>query len=467
MTQPVESFKTSRRDFIKLAGLSAGVTALNFGLHPEEAAARAGAAKAGRMLPYRVGKWLPSDQAVLNRWLAAHIQAVAADPKPLHPVVQEFKDLIESDAQIYMLFHQMFEDLPRTSEFHDTPMATPQVRNYEHMLELINGIMTTAPTFNQTGLVGFPINAILDWPMGTSGGFAAFLNDKVNAQFKKILNAWAILLSSPDSRYVLDDDPEHGWFGRDAMAAMPNFEKEFQCDPDQPYHGFTSWDNFFTRQFRDGQRPIAWPKDDDIIVNACESAPYRIARNVKLYDRFWIKAQPYSLKHMFADDPVVEQFVGGTVYQAFLSALSYHRWHSPVSGTIVDAHVIDGSYYSELPGEGFDAAAPNESQGYITEVATRAVILIEADDPRIGLMAFMAVGMAEVSTCDITVYVGQHVNKGDETGMFHFGGSTHCLIFRPGVNLEFNLGGQEPGLEATNIKINTALARPGSIRSSK
>ena len=57
--------------------------------------------------------------------------------------------------------------------------------------------------------------------------------------------------------------------------------------------------------------------------------------------------------------------------------------------------------------------APNESQGYITEVATRAIILIEADDPRIGLMCFMAVGMAEVSTCDITVYVGQHVNKGD------------------------------------------------------
>ena len=57
------------------------------------------------------------------------------------------------------------------------------------MLALINAILTTAPAFNKTGLVGFPINAILDWPMGHGGGFAAFLNDKVNAQFKKILNA--------------------------------------------------------------------------------------------------------------------------------------------------------------------------------------------------------------------------------------------------------------------------------------
>jgi phosphatidylserine decarboxylase len=71
----------------------------------------------------------------------------------------------------------------------------------------------------------------------------------------------------------------------------------------------------------------------------------------------------------------------------------------------------------------------------------------------------MPVGMAEVSTCDITVAVGQHVNKGDQLGMFHFGGSTHCLIFRPGVRLLFDLHGQKPGLESSNIEINAAIAR--------
>jgi len=33
----------------------------------------------------------------------------------------------------------------------------------------------------------------------------------------------------------------------------------------------------------------------------------------------------------------MDHFVGGTVYQAFLSALNYHRWHAPVAGTIVRA----------------------------------------------------------------------------------------------------------------------------------
>jgi phosphatidylserine decarboxylase len=107
---------------------------------------------------------------------------------------------------------------------------------------------------------------------------------------------------------------------------------------------------------------------------------------------------------------------------------------------------------------GYDPAGPNESQGYITEVATRALVFIEADNPDIGLMCVMYVGMAEVSTCDVTVYEGQHVNKGDELGMFHFGGSTHCLIFRPGVELEFDLHGQTPGLESSNIPVRAKIA---------
>jgi phosphatidylserine decarboxylase len=52
-------------------------------------------------------------------------------------------------------------------------------------------------------------------------------------------------------------------------------------------------------------------------------------------------------------------------------------------------------------------------------------------------MCFIAVGMAEASTCEVTVAVGQRVSKGDEIGMFHFGGSTHCLLFRPETAVTF------------------------------
>lgn len=410
------------------------------------------------VINYRVGKWLPSDQVVLDQWMAKLISEVDSNTTELLPVVEEFKNLIESDPEIYMLFNQMFVQLPNKAPYNNDPSGKPQVRDYKHMLQLINHVMTHAPEFNKTGLVGFPINAILDWPMGTPAGTAVFLNDKVNHQLKKLLNEWAIFLGSADSRAVLNDDPQTGWFGKDAQEAMPTFVEDFICDPKLPFYGFTSWDNFFTREFREGRRPVASPEDNTIIVNACESAPYRIAKNVKQYDNFWIKAQPYSLEHMMAGDPLVEQFVGGTVYQAFLSALAYHRWHSPVSGKIVKTVVLDGSYYAEALSEGFDPSGPNESQAYITEVATRALIFIEADNPDIGLMCVMFVGMAEVSTCDIRVYEGQHINKGDQLGMFHFGGSTHCLFFRPQVQLDFDMHGQTPGLDSENIPVRAKIA---------
>jgi phosphatidylserine decarboxylase len=75
-------------------------------------------------------------------------------------------------------------------------------------------------------------------------------------------------------------------------------------------------------------------------------------------------------------------------------------------------------------------------------VATRAVIIIEADNPAIGLVAFVPVGMVEVSSCLIAPEItpAHHVAKGDELGHFQFGGSTHCLMFRPGVIADFSLG---------------------------
>ncbi len=408
--------------------------------------------------PYNVGHWLHSDQAFLDRWLAGLIAETEASDEQMLPVILEFKNTIESDPQLFMLFNQMFEQMPRSRSFSKDPSGAPQIKDYHQMLRLINRVLTTAPEFNKTGLVGFPINAILDWPMGTPAGSAVFINEKVNHQLKEILTQWAVFLGSADSCYVLTDHPEKGWFGRDAMESMPDFEKDFVCDPALPHHGFTSWDNFFTRQFREGRRPLAGPDDNSVIANACESAPYRIAHDVKLFDRFWIKAQPYSLSHMMATDPLAAQFAGGTVYQAFLSALSYHRWHSPVSGKIVKTRIIDGSYYAEALSEGFDPAGPNNSQGYIAQVAARALIFIEADNPDIGLMCAVFIGMAEVSSNEITVYEGQHVKKGEQLGMFHFGGSTHCLVFRPGVKLEFDLHGQKAGLHSSNIPLRARIA---------
>jgi len=410
--------------------------------------------------PHLVGQRLPSGQRILNQWANDALDKSDAKPQPLLSSVQEFKDLIESDPELFMQFHQMFEQIPAQKTYEEDPTGAPQIKDYQRMLTDINTIITKAPEFSykdRKGLVGFPINAILDWPMNTPTARTVFLNAKVNRALKKILRQWAVFLSSKDSRQFLSEDPKKGWFSPDALKAMwdadrnpkkdadakKDFFNNFVCDKRKPYYGFSSWDDFFTRRFREGRRPVDDKKDDSVIVNACESAPDCLARNVKGDDRFWIKEEPYSLYQMMDGDPLVAQFVGGTIYQAFLSALSYHRWHSPVSGKIVKVKLIEGSYYAEAPSVGFDsptpdAAAPNDSQPYITHFATRALVFIQSDNPQIGLICVMFVGMAEVSSCEVTVNKGQRVLKGDELGMFHYGGSTYALIFRPGVNLQFD-----------------------------
>ena len=428
---------------------------------------------------YRVGMWLPSDETILFNWikkLTSRVedlpeykdarkkcqqscfdeQNLTCELEGLHPPVRELKEIIENDPVVNIFFHQMF------TQARECTSCTP-AKTYCDMLFMINTVIREAPEFNKTGMVGCPITAIVAWEMGTNAGFSGFLNEKVNQQFKKILNYWAQFLKSKDSRYVISDHPKKGWLGRDAMEAMPNFIQTYKCNPKQEHFGFVSWDQFFTRELCDGVRPVARdssnPRDDHVIANACESAPYNIKRNVQLRSRFWVKSQHYSLIHMLANDPLTESFVGGTVYQAFLSSKNYHRWHSPVDGKILKTYVIDGSYFAQLQflcSEGLKLQ--NQSQGFITEVATRALIFIEADNPNIGLMCFIAVGMVEVSSCEITVYHGQRVEKGQQLGMFHYGGSTHCLIFRPGIKIKFHLQGQEPGLHAKTFNVNSKIA---------
>ncbi|MDD2338211.1 MAG: phophatidylserine decarboxylase associated domain-containing protein, partial [Geobacteraceae bacterium] len=118
--------------------------------------------------PYRVGKWLPSDKVVFDQWLAGVVAGTESANEPLAPVIRELKELIEGDPQLYMLFNQMFDQVPCKRSFSKDPAGNPQIKNYQQMLQVMNRILTLAPEFNTTGLVGFPINAVLDWPMGTS-----------------------------------------------------------------------------------------------------------------------------------------------------------------------------------------------------------------------------------------------------------------------------------------------------------
>lgn len=66
------------------------------------------------------------------------------------------------------------------------------------MLEVLNVILSHAPGWSDAAesahMVGVPVNAILDYPMGTPSGHAAFLDPEVNRMLKKVLNEWGKFL---------------------------------------------------------------------------------------------------------------------------------------------------------------------------------------------------------------------------------------------------------------------------------
>ena len=402
----------------------------------------------------RLAGWLPEDHDDLESWLTGHRRKAADQHGPLHPVLTEFQTLIDSDPVVRMYVHQMIAQVP-----HSKLYRKRHLHGVKEMLHLINAVMTMAPEYGESAVIT-PLNAVLDWTMGTSAGVAAYRDPRINLMLKKILTVWCAFLDSSASLYVLNDSPS-GWKCEAARRAVGI--DEFEHDPHDEHWGFSSWNDFFTRRFKDGRRPVAAPDDDTVIVNACESTPHRIVAGVQRQDRFWLKDEPYSLQDMLAGDDSVDQFVGGTFYQAYLTATNYHRWHSPVAGTIVRAFLQPGTYFSEGDSQSWDAIAPPNSQSYLAHVAVRAIVVIDADHPGIGLVAFVAVGIGEVSSCVIGRHVapGYHVAKGEELGYFQFGGSTHCVVFGPGAITSFALATipQPQNPKAPQVLVRSTLAK--------
>ena len=390
-------------------------------------------------------RWLPNEEELLVRWHGIIVEEIIKRKgEKRHLVIQEFEQLINEDPVVRMYLTEMIEQIPKKYHAHHP-------KNLQEFLDQLNAVLTIAPPYippghgEATALVGTPFSAILIWTMGTPTGFAAYRHPRINAMFKEMLCVWAGFLNSENSLYVLTDSP-NGWMSEQAREQL--HMEDYVYKPDAPHWGFSSWNDFFTREVKPGARPISHKHDNKVIVAACDSTVYRVSHDVQAQSEFWLKQQPYSLMDMLNND-YIDTFVGGDVWQAFLSPFNYHRWHSPIAGTIRKAYVKEGLYFSQATSMGEDPTDQDHSEGYITNVQTRALFFIEADDKNIGMVCVMPIGMVEISSCVIHERIkrGCHVEKGEELGYFQFGGSTHCLIFQAGAIKEFTVNKENESVQ--------------------
>ena len=316
---------------------------------------------------------------------------------PVKTVIKEFKQLLLDDPVERLYMERMITSIPKLTQKQIAESRPP--KDVDTLLNQLNSLLSVAPQFNEKLTVGTPVSALLLWTLGSPYGFDAYRRVKINAMFKKVLAAYKEFLDSPQSRYVLNTD-KNGWF---SPAALKKIDMtQYQHDPKAKYFGFNSWNDFFTRKLVKGVRPISDPDDNKVIVSACDSTVYRIRHNVKRFAKFWLKSQPYSLHDMLAgDEHYINKYIGGTVYQAFLNPFNYHRWHSPIDGTIEKAFVQPGYYFVQSESVGEDPSIQDGSEAFLTNIQTRALIYIKADHAPLGTVCVMPTGMVEISSCNI------------------------------------------------------------------
>ena len=253
--------------------------------------------------------------------------------------------------------------------------------------------------------------------------------------------------------------------------------------------GWENFNDFFSRSIPDIDiiRPVAFPDDDTIVVSPADftfagqwpidsdgavileeptlgsAPPYtlRILQPIPGPGVAVVKGIPWTIAELLgtAGEEYASQFANGTFIHGFLGPTDYHRQHAPVSGEVLFAGFFSGLCHLQVnvvrDERGstrmvmnrymHEINAPN-SPGY-QFLQARGLILI--DNPTLGLVAMLPIGMCQISSVVFTRWGPEgvplggtnpptYVKKGEEVSKFLFGGSDCIVCFGPKAKMTFN-----------------------------
>lgn len=214
-----------------------------------------------------------------------------------------------------------------------------------------------------------------------------------------------------------------------------------------PRGGFKSFNQFFTRQLKPSAhaRPISNLNDDSIVVATADSEINFIESDLTLTTQLNVKTRQLNVKELLNNSRYKKHFVGGTAISCVLMPNSYHRYHAPVTGKIVESQEVRGIYNGIMDGDDwFNKWNVGESTTdfSIFEDFHRAYFIIKTK--KYGYVAIIPVGLNTISailpslinnksTMVATGATPVHVVKGDELGHFAYGGSLNIVMFQKGV----------------------------------
>lgn len=275
------------------------------------------------------------------------------------------------------------------------------------------------------------------------------------------------------SQWIIDFCKEIGRF-HDSEASLTKESLEtfrkcplYNVDESWP-QDWKTFNQFFARTLKDGARPIDPDTSTEVVITHPADSVFNGSWDVDDCNHVvFVKHVPWNISQLLDGTLYGDQFAGGRFIHSFLNANDYHRQHAPVSGKVIEACVIPGLCYLEVnvsePQTGggttlsmkrklaynpehATCSAPNDSDRDTVDapdspgyqfIQARGLIII--DNPDIGLVAVLPIGMAQVSSVVLSVKPGQEVKKGQEISYFQMGGSDCIVVFQARVNITANI----------------------------
>jgi phosphatidylserine decarboxylase len=101
-------------------------------------------------------------------------------------------------------------------------------------------------------------------------------------------------------------------------------------------------------QLKADARPVA-AADDPAVITSAADCRLTVFESIDAAKKLWIKGENFSLATLLNDAALAQDdaFQGGGALAIFrLAPADYHRYHSPVAGSIVSTKPIAGQYYT-------------------------------------------------------------------------------------------------------------------------
>ncbi len=244
------------------------------------------------------------------------------------------------------------------------------------------------------------------------------------------------------------------WYGHkmrkpeSSLRILP-FISKYEIDVDdflKSAFDYKTFNEFFYRALRPGARPIA-PGENVAVFPA--DGRHLAFQNVDTAPGFYVKGVKFSFADLLGDAALAEKFAGGAMLISRLCPVDYHRFHFPAAGVPSESRLIQGWLYSVSP------IALRRNLGYLVE-NKRVVTLVESAS--FGTIAMIEVGATNVGSIQQSFVPGRAVAKGEEKGLFAFGGSCVITIFqRDRIRFDADVAEQSANHVETFAKVGDRL----------